>query len=353
MNESKPDQGLRLTPTCAANLILELVPRDKWFSKSEIIEYTRPIHHERGGVDGGQPKSTYKTALSDLRKQGKVEFNDGRNVGARYKIPTNFDSPSTEPLRPVDGTDSVQADDSLKGLRLTCEDAKKMTLYLESLSVWRTKREVAAMVVDEYHRRGGTEATTTSESLVKSALSQLRNEGRVELSGSGSAARWRTSGPKKLPSPVLEPKEVALPAQLPASRTAAPVETVRDQVDKFAGNFEESDGYIYVIYESPKEASTHRNDYHTVRIGMSKDRSSLYRVKQHIVGGIPGARRCGLVYFTPRPRQYEAVLHNLLAAKGRKIGTDEGGSREWFQSSAEEVERILTILGNLIPDGPA
>ena len=108
-----------------------------------------------------------------------------------------------------------------------------------------------------------------------------------------------------------------------------------------------------MIYEPAEEVKTLHKGNHAVRIGMSNDKSSLNRVRQHIVGGIPGTRRCGLVYYTRGPRQYEAVLHNLLAAKGREIGTDEGGSKEWFQSSAEEVERILTVLCNLIPDGSA
>ena len=353
MNDSKPDHGLPLTPSRAADLILELVPRDVWFSKREIIERTRPVHLERGGVDGARPESTYKKALSNLRKQGKIEFNESRSVAARYKVTTNLDARSSEPLHPADGTDGTQADDSLKGLPLTCADAKKMILYLEQLSEWHSRREITAMVVAEYRRCGGTEATTSSESLVKSALSQLRDEGRVEMTGSGSVARRRTFRPEKLPVSIPEANEAVPSASLAASQTAAPDESIREKVDKFSGNSEKSDGYIYVIYESTKDASTPRIDNHEVRIGMSSDKSSLNRVRQHIVGGRPGTRRCGLVYYTRAPRQYETVLHNLLAAKGRKIGTDGGGSKEWFKSSAEEVERILAVLGNLIPEESA
>ena len=312
MNDSKPDQGLPLTPSRAADLILELVPRDVWFGKREIIELTRPVHLERGGVDGGRPEATYKKALGNLRKQGRIEFNGGRNVGAKYKVTTSPDARSSEPLRPVEETDRAQADGSLKGLPLACADAKKMILSLEPLSEWHSRREVTAMVVAEYRRCGGTEATTTSESLVKLALSQLRDEGRVEMNGSGSGARWRTFRPQKLPASIPEPNEAVPSASLAASRAVAPDESIREKIDKFSGNARESDGYIYVIYERRMDASTPRRGNYAVRIGMSNDKSSLNRVKQHIESGISIPRRCGLVYYTRAPRQYETVYCTIF-----------------------------------------
>ena len=226
----KSDPGLRLTPTRAAELILDVADPGMWFSKKDIIGPAVDKHRQVGGVDGGKLNGTFKKALKMLCDHQQVEFNGQRGVGAQYRIPID---PEVGPIHP----ESVTPEAPIP------EDS----------------------------------ATPTADKIVGSPQS----------------------------------------------------------------------GYVYVICDGTNPSHGMGG---AVKIGKSY-RPTDQRVSQQILAGVPGTRRCGLIYYTEEPSTYELVLHRLLKASGRHI-KGSGGS-EWFRSSPEEVERLITILKNLVPQIPS
>lgn len=227
--------------------------------------------------------------------------------------------------------------DSGKGLRFTQRRAQELILAVATPGVWFSKADVEQRVVEKHRNNGGILSGNTSEA-VRKGLQRPAKEGKLRHNG------LRSRASQYIVSAKVEPNRLPTSKVPTGSAMPKPDEADLPTGDRVAGSPESGHGYIYVICETTHEPRQHTR---MVKVGRS-DRLTNQRVSQLVNAGAPGTRRCGLIYYTEEPAEYEAVLHRLLKAKGRHI---EGkGGTEWFWSSPREVERLLNILKSLVPE---
>jgi T5orf172 domain len=213
----------------------------------------------------------------------------------------------------------------LKGLPITPAGIKG--LILELFNGQTVERNVIVKAVNELHLRRGGEPARAADfpRSVKKALSELKETG---IATNPSFGFWRISD-SQIPKILPEMMEVSHEESAPR---------IEAEITIGAG-----DSTVYVYYYRAYRLIAERDGKSTwpCKIGRS-DRDPVSRIYSQASTALPEAPTIGLLLCTPLPSQWESVLHDILAIRGRIV--EEAPGEEWFDTSPNELVEIIRYI---------
>lgn len=223
-----------------------------------------------------------------------------------------------------------------KGLPITPAAIQELAVELFTGKT-AERQEIVAAIEKAHTDRGGAPARTADFARsVKKALATLKEAGRADNPAHGFWRILREDGAQDVAvaaEPVAESEEDFVPiADLTLGKGKSFV-------------------YLYYYPAYRREAERNGRSVWPCKIGLS-ERDPVARVMSQASTAMPEPPRIGLLLRTPLPSQWEGVLHNVLALRGRTI--EEAPGSEWFSTSPDEVADIIRYISSDIgPIGPS
>ncbi len=185
------------------------------------------------------------------------------------------------------------------------------------------RRDIQQPVIDLWIERGGMKPQDNPDSIIKTALQNLRNSNQA-FNHPGTP--WWTIKVD------------------PTSTEELNVEDGPEQVgDDVLGSDETVYAYYYPTYK--ENASLKNEKYWPVKVGFT-GREVAQRVQDQVGTAIPEEPETVVLVETQSGRAWERLLHGCLSLANRKMPDARGD--EWYLTSPSELKRLIESLNSLL-----